>query len=178
MKKLDDKIVVAKIGKVFGIRGELLLHVLSDFPQSIKSGSTYFYERGELVIKSFDRSKSIVSFEKIDNREEARLLTNCHLYTTKDDTANTCILGKDEYFWFDIIGSSVYEDNILLGIVDDIDRFGGGDFLCVKTDMNLVAQGMPKQFLIPYTDRYIVNVENTNPKSIFVQFCKDILENS
>lgn len=176
--KINDKIVVAKIGKAFGVKGELLLHILSDFPESIKSGSTYLYDRGFLVVKSFDESRSIISFEKIDNREDARLLTNCYLYTTKDATESTCVLNEDEYFWFDIIGASIYENSELLGIVDDIDRFSSSDFLCVKTDDGLVLQGMPKKFLIPYTNRYILQVENTNPKQIFVQFCRDILENS
>ena len=49
----------------------------------------------------------------------------------------------------------------------------------VATDSALLRQKLPKTFLIPYTQRYILDVDSSSkPKVIYTKFCKEILENS
>ena len=47
----------------------------------------------------------------------------------------------------------------------------------IKTDNSLVNEGLPKVFLLPYEDNYILNVD-VNNKKIIVKDAKAILENS
>jgi 16S rRNA processing protein RimM len=64
-----------------------------------------------------------------------------------------------------------------LGIVEDIERFTAQDYLQISTSEIFVSQNMPKSFLLPYSERYIDNVDIKN-KKISVKNAKDILEAS
>ena len=183
-----DLVSVAKIGKTIGVKGELLLHVLSDFPQSIQVGNVYFVSLAkkqmkdlkwsELVIQSYDKKRSIVKFFGIDSKESAKEITNLTLYDTKERTKENCFLKEGEYFWFDLMGARIIENGEFLGSVREIERFSHNDFLWIETSKELQQKKFPKYFFIPYTKRYILEVESANPKIIYTQFCKEILESS
>ncbi|TLD89299.1 16S rRNA processing protein RimM [Helicobacter sp. MIT 05-5294] len=170
---------VAKIGRSVGFKGEVLLHLLSDFPESLQKGNTYFSQIGDLTLEYYHAKSSVAKFVQINSKESAKQITNLILYTTKSQSKEQCKLQENEFFWFDIIGSKIVEKGEVLGGVYEIERFCGQDFLSVQTDASLVAQKLPKTFLIPYTARYILEVDSMqNPKVIQTQFCKEILENS
>ena len=174
-----DWVSVAKIGRAVGVKGEVLLHLLTDFPESLKSGNTYFTQNGALTIQNYNKENSRVKFSQIDSPQKAKQITNLILYTTQDSTKEHCTLKKDEFFWFDIIGSKIIEENEILGEVSEIERLGEKELLIIKTAEELCKNGLPKSFLIPYESRYILEVEtNLNPKIIHTQLCKVILENS
>ncbi|MCH5323103.1 MAG: 16S rRNA processing protein RimM [Helicobacter sp.] len=204
--KPKDWVCVAKIGRAVGIRGEMLLHLLSDFPESLKRGCEFFCDLGTLELEYYNPKRSLVKFSQINSKEEAKTFTNLILYTTQEATKKQCLLKENEFFWFEIIGSSIIENDELLGEVVEIERFGREDYLQIKTAPALVAQKLPKSFMIPYNKRYILEVQEANqteipnalhshsnlisatsqtttaqnspPKLILVQFCKAILENS
>ena len=178
-KKIQkDWVSVAKIGRCVGVKGQVLLHLLTDFPQSIKPSCSFFTDFCDLQLESYDKNRFLAKFSNIDSKEEAQKLVNLILYTTQDSTRSLCVLKKDEFFWFDIIESKIFENNEFLGVVSEIERFGSEDYLVIKTAQNLVDRGFVRSFMIPYTKRYILEVKDTNPKEISVQFCKEILENS
>ncbi|TLE15869.1 16S rRNA processing protein RimM [Helicobacter apodemus] len=173
-----DWVSVGKVGKSVGVKGKVLLHLLSDFPETLQKDISYFTKNGELTIEAYDPINSIAKFVGIDSRESAKTITNLILYTTQEATKQYCLLREEEYFWFDIIGSFIVENGEVLGRVQEVERFCKEDFLWIQTSNELQKQSYPKYFLIPYTKRYILKVEASNPKNIHTQFCKDILENS
>jgi 16S rRNA processing protein RimM len=75
------------------------------------------------------------------------------------------------------VGSSVYEGDLLLGKVLEIERLGATDYLKLVTDESLIAKKMPNSFLIPYLDNFVLDVD-TKTKTIRVQGGFDILEAS
>ena len=190
-----DWVSVAKIGRSLGFKGDVILHLLSDFPESLKCGNTYHSHFGDLTLESYSPQKSTAKFKEINSKEEAKGITNLTLYATQAQSKEQCKLGKNEFFWFEIVGSEIVENGKLLGVVSEIERFCGQDYLSVKTASTLVAQNLPKSVLIPYTARYILEVESKTDstihsqaeskessceelKIIHTQFCKEILENS
>ncbi|WP_134044797.1 ribosome maturation factor RimM [Helicobacter pullorum] len=174
-----DWVSVAKIGRPVGVKGEVLLHLLTDFPEVLKVGDTYFSQIGDLTIQYYNKENSRIKFTQINSREIAKQFTNLILYTTQDFTKEHCKLKEDEFFWFEIIGSKILELGEILGEVCEIERFGQKDFLSIKTSHDLQAKGFPKSFLVPYEKRYIKEVDiHTTPKIIHTNFCKEILENS
>ncbi len=171
------QLTVAKIGKTVGLDGKLKLHLYTDFPEQFKKGAK-FYSLGEtLEIESYDTASSTVKFKNFNDVDSAAKLTNRTISTTLDDTRDRCRLGKDEFFWFDIVGLFVFENDENLGVVESIERYGAVDYLVVKTDAALVKSGMPKSFLIPYQDRFILSV-SLEEKRINVSYAKDILSAS
>ena len=109
--------------------------------------------------------------------DSAKTLTNKTIYTTKDETRKNCKLKKGEFFYFDVIGCEIYENNQKLGEVEDIDEVGANHLFLIKTDENLIAKGLEKSFYIPYIDVYIEKVDVEN-KKIYTKNAILILENS
>ncbi len=175
----DDFILqVAQIGKTVGLKGELKLHNKSDFPEQFKQGSNFLTsQKVKLTIQNYNQKRSLVKFVGYDNKDDASSLTNQFIFTDLKSTLKQCTLKKDEFFWFDVIGSKIIENNNILGEVISIERFEPNDYLLVKTDKSMSSLGHAIKFLIPYIDRYIINFDKQERK-IFTKDCIGILENS
>jgi len=177
MSNQSNRFQVAKLGKAVGIHGEMKFHLKTDFPEQFKPGLCFNTKRGELVIESYNPERDLVKFKGYNSAEAAKKLTNLELFVTEEQTRQAISLEEGQYFWFDIIGSSVYEGDLLLGKVSEVERLGATDYLKLDTDENLVSKKMPNSFLIPYLDNFVLEVD-TKAKIIKVQGGFDILEAS
>jgi 16S rRNA processing protein RimM len=131
---MNNLLTIATIGRVVGLKGEVKLHLHTDFDSQFKRGATFTTSKNrKLIIEKFDKNKSIVKFLGISTREDAQKLTNQTISTTIKESRKSCELNDDEYFWFDIIGCKVVDDGKTLGIVKDIQRLTANDYLEVKT---------------------------------------------
>jgi 16S rRNA processing protein RimM len=167
------KIPIAKIGKTYGVKGWQKLHLLTDFPEQFKVGATFESDKINLTIEKIDLKRNLVKFKGFDTPEDAKKLTNRVLYSTPEKTKENIKLKENEYFWFDIIGCDVIENDKLLGKVIDIERVDV-DYLVIKTDENLLKEKYPKRFLIDFK-RNVDKVDIEN-KKIFAKGAALILE--
>jgi 16S rRNA processing protein RimM len=159
----SDKLQIATIGKVVGLWGDLKLHLQSDFDEQFKAGSRFTLTNGTKVeIEKYNSAKSLVKFVGYNIREDAQKLTNQKLFTTVEETRENCQLDEGEFYWFDVVGSTVYDGDQLLGLVDEIERIGSVDYLIVKSSQELVEKELPKKFYIPYIDVYIKSFDSQN----------------
>lgn len=172
-----NRFQVAKLGKTVGLFGEMKFHLKSDFPEQFKAGAVFDSKRGELVIESYNPERDLIKFKGVNSLEAAKKLTNVDLFTTEEKTRQDIKLEAGQHFWFDIVGNSVIEGELLLGTVTEIERLGATDYLKVKTDESLISKKMPNSFLIPYLDNFVLEVD-TETKVIKVQGAFDILEAS
>jgi 16S rRNA processing protein RimM len=179
MKKDEERLPIARIGKSVGLRGEMRLNLLTDFPEQFKKGATFDSDRGPLTIVSYNSERGTVRFEEVDNVDDAKQLTNAFLYTTKAAGEAACRLKKGEYFWYQIIGLWVYdeEERTPLGRVRDIERMAGTDYLMVQTSLEEVKKGAPESFLVPYVDRYVDRVDLAEGK-IHTRGARDLMNAS
>ncbi|MDO4203325.1 MAG: ribosome maturation factor RimM [Selenomonadaceae bacterium] len=129
MKNSDKtRLRIGKIGKTHGVRGELRINSLTDFPERFE-GMTEVYVNDELMeIKSVRYQNDVVlmSFKGIENREEAAALTGRYLFVNREDAVE---LEEGEYYTIDIIGLEVYdkETGTHLGTVTDVLSTGSND---------------------------------------------------
>jgi len=173
-----DKIYVAKLGKTVGLKGQQKLHIDSDFPEQFKKNSKFTTDKNqELIIESFNTKNNVVKFIDIDTVELAKKLTNRELFVSQEDTKQMCKLQKKQFFWFDIINCVVIENEKELGIVSDVQRMPLSDYLEIKTTKTLQDQKYSNQFLLPYIDDFIIDVDIEN-KIIVVKNAIEILEAS
>ena len=170
---MKNKIPIAKIGKTYGIKGWQKIHLLTDFPEQFKENTTFESDKINLTIEKIDLKRKLVKFKGIDTPEDAKKLTNRLLYTTEEQTKENIKLKENEYFWFDILGCDVVENDTLLGKVTDIERVDV-DYLVVQTDKELVNKGFPKRFLIDFK-RHVKEVD-VEQKKITTNGAIDILE--
>ncbi len=174
---MNKEIKIARIGRSIGLKGELKIHLDTDFPEQFKKGSSFDTDTSRVTIESYSEDRGVVKFKNIDNKDEASKFTNQSLYTTLEETKNSCSLGKEEYFWFDVIECLIYEDGKLLGVVEEIERISNIDYLHIKSSQELIDRSYSKSFLIPYMDRYIKNID-IEKKCIETTGAFDILEAS
>lgn len=172
-----NNLTIATIGKSVGLWGEVKLHLHTDFEEQFKKGSTFITDKNQkLTIENYNPQRGVVKFLGITTLDDAKRLTNQKLLCSEEDSRKACKLEDGEYFWFDIIGCKVVEDDKILGVVKDIQRITANDMLEVKTDKALVNQGLEKSFLIPYVkDVYIDRVDLEN-KTIYTKDAYSLLE--
>ena len=171
---MNNNFPIAKIGKAFGVKGWVKIHPLTDFPEQFKAGATFESDKITLTIEHINRKNNTIKFIGYNTPEEAKKLTNRHLYSNENQSKENIKLKKDEWFWFDIIGCEVYEEDKLLGIVDDINRINDIDYIVVNINSDLGYK--QKRFLFDFKRHIIdVNIEN---KKIYVKNTIPILEAS
>ncbi len=169
---------IATLGKSVGLRGDMKLHIKTDFPEQFKKNATFYITpEKQITIESVNFQRGTVKLQGCNTPEEAKKFTNAKLHTTIERTRKECKLEEGQHFWFDIEGCDVYEDGRLLGEVVEIERILDTDYLKIRTAEELVAQKLPKSFLLPYDDRCIVAVD-TVAKKIEATGAYDILEAS
>ena len=177
---MDEKIYVAKLGRTVGLKGQMKIYIESDFPEQFKKGVKLFTNKNQaLEIETINFNNSTVKFVGINDIDIAKKYTNNTLFTTYEQSKAKCKLGKNQFFWYDIKGCKVYENNICLGVVIDINRFPSDDYLTIKTDEKLLKYNKKtaKDFLIPYNKNFIISVD-IEKKVIGVKNSLDILEAS
>ncbi|WP_457606111.1 ribosome maturation factor RimM [Nitratifractor sp.] len=173
----NERFFIAQVGRTVGLRGDLKLHLHTDFPQQFRKGVTLSSNCGDLTIADYNPARGTIRFEGYESVEAAKPLTNAKLYSDEEKTRELCPLEEGEHYWFDIIGSEVVEEGRRLGEVREIQRMLDTDYLLVSTDSSLVEQGLTESFLIPYIDRYLQAVD-PEAKRIETQDAYAILESS
>jgi 16S rRNA processing protein RimM len=174
----EDLLHIATLGKTVGVKGDMKLHIKTDFPEQFQKNTTFYISPTQTVtLADVNMKRGTIRLEGCNSLEEAKRYTNAKLYTTIEQTRSTCTLDDGQYFWFDIQGCSVYEEEKLLGKVIEIERILENDYLKIETDTALVEKKLPKTFLIPYLDNFVQKVDIKN-KTIHVSGAYDILEAS
>ncbi len=172
---MSKLLTIATIGKAVGLWGEVKLHLHTDFDSQFQKGSIFTTNKNKkLTIEYYNHERNLVKFLGISTREDASKLTNQTLSSSIEDSRKVCELGEDEYFWFDIIGCKVVDDDKTLGVVKDIQRFSINDYLEIKTSDEFKSYA--NSFLIPYVkDIYIDRVDLEN-KTIYTKDAFGLLE--
>ncbi len=176
---MSNEVFVAKIGKTVGLNGQLKLHIDSDFPEQFSKNSQFNTNKNTtLTIENFNSKNNVVKFKNIDTIDDAKKIINQQLFTTLKDTKNNCKLDNGQFFWFDLVGCNIIENNKILGKIVEVQRYPQNDYFEIETSKKLIDEkNLSKIFLIPYIKEYILNVDIKN-KSILVQGAFDILEAS
>ena len=173
----NDSALIAQIGRTIGLWGDLKFHIFTDFPEQFKVGKTFKSNRGDLTISDINMKRGTIRFSGYESIDSAKKLTNVKLFSDEAQTKENCELGEGQHFWFDVIGCVVKQDELILGQVEEIQRMADTDYLSIKTDKWLVEEGLSKNFLLPYIERYIIKVD-TEEKIVYTKDAKDILEAS
>ncbi len=187
IENLENLIEVGKLGRTIGFDGAFVFHSSSDFLSFLQPKTKLFLQNiylqnleSVLTIKSFShtKTKNIISFEEITSKEQAQRYVNAKVFTTQEATRELCALDEGEFFYFDVIGCKILENDVLLGEVADIERIGNVDYFIIKTATQIKATTQkPKTFMLPYIDRYVKSID-INQKEIHTTNAKDILEQS
>jgi len=130
-----ERLVVGQIRGFHGLAGTVRVESLTDRPEDrFVVGHTLFVEGEdrELTIVAADRDTVgwRMRFAEVGDRTAAELLRDVYLEAIVEPGEE---LPRGEYYWHDVIGSSVTDvDGASLGEVVDIYRAGGAEVLLVR----------------------------------------------
>lgn len=155
-------LVVGKLGKPHGVRGEIVMEVYTDFPERIQSGVTVFLGSNYLplqVIKCRPHPRGLLmSFDGYQTREEVAELRNKLMYVR---TADRPQLDAGEYYHHQLLGMHMIdEEDRILGTVVRILETGANDVYVVKDETGA-------EFLIPAIEAVILEINLESNQILF-----------
>ena len=130
----DGRIVIGRIGAAHGIHGELRVIPLTDFPERFPALREVMVGDELLHIESVkpQGKNFLMRFREYTVREDAQRLTGRLLTVARADAAP---LDEGEYYVFDIVGLTVYdEEDNELGTVENVIRTGSNDVYAVRAE--------------------------------------------
>ena len=165
-------LTVGQVVRTIGLKGEVKIYPSTHFRDTrFKKGARVFLlnEQNEiekeLTIKMHHTNGDCdnLIFEEISSIEEAEKINKKYLFVEK----NPEFLGKNEYFYSDLIGMKVDFDNGQpIGVVKAIEEYSSYATLRVKTS--------GKDVLIPFVKAFILSV-SLEDKHITVKFIEGLL---
>ena len=154
-----DRIIIGKIGAPFGVRGEMRIVSLTDFPER-------FFDMNELTIedkvfqieKAREDHKSILmKFSGVNSPEDAALLRGKVITVSREELSP---LAEGEYYTFDIIGLRVHSTSgESLGEVKNVLQTGSNDVYEVKDEAG-------KEILVPALKKVVKLIDIENKKMV------------
>ena len=167
-----DFLTVGQIVRTIGLKGEVKVYPSTHFRDTrFKKGSRVFLLNEnneiekELTIKLHRTNGDCdnLIFEEISSIEEAEKINKKYLFVEK----NPEILGKNEYFYSDLVGmKAVFDNGKEIGVVSKIEEYNSYATLRVKTS--------GKDVLIPFVNAFIKDVSLEN-KLITVNYIEGLL---
>jgi 16S rRNA processing protein RimM len=158
-------LLVGSIGKPHGIKGWLKINSYTEPTTNIllyqpwhltKSENNDSFHSIEIEDYQVYHQHLLVQFADCLTPEAARLLTHHKIYVERYKLAP---LSETEYYWADLEGLKVYnDDNIYLGVVQTLLATGANDVLIVEGE---------KRYLIPFLlDNTIKSIDLEQQKMI------------
>lgn len=129
-----EYLLVGSLRRPHGVRGEMVMEVLTDFPERLKPETKVFVgpSRNPVVIEGarIHGEGLLIKFEGVGTPEEAGRYRNQAVYVTAGDRPP---LPDGQFYEHQVIGFSVVEDesNELIGTLSGIMRTGANDVYVV-----------------------------------------------
>ena len=130
----DGRIVIGRVGAAHGIHGDLRIIPLTDFPERFTALREVMVG-DELLHVAHVKPQGknfLMRFREYTVREDAQRLTGRLLTVARAEAAP---LDEGEYYVFDIVGLTVYdEEDNELGSVENVLRTGSNDVYAVRSE--------------------------------------------
>jgi 16S rRNA processing protein RimM len=155
-----DLITIGKIVAPHGVRGDVRIFPLTDFPERFHELKTvYVDDVGQLKLESARPHKKFIllKFTGIDTMNEAAPLSSKLIKIRREDVVK---LPEGQYYIFDIIGLNVFnEQGELLGVITDVLQPG-------SNDVYVVEQQDKKELLVPAIKDVVKQIDIAGKKML------------
>jgi 16S rRNA processing protein RimM len=165
-------LLIARIGKTRGLRGEFFLRSFAEDPQSLNTFTKFYTMNSSLMEEvEFEYIKTananiISKIKSIDDIDAMKLFGQKDVYILRSELPQ---LDENEAYWFELIGMNVINlDDKNLGIVEIVNNYGASDILEVNP-----ASDTKEKILIPFIrNKFIISI-NKSKNSILVDWEED-----
>jgi len=170
-----DARLIGIVGKAHGIKGEVNVMLLTDYPDSIIKGSAVYLDKycsRKMIIENIvlrmkkGRASAIIKFEGISDREIAEDMKGRELYRSPQDCP---VLDSGEFWVDDLEGCIVHLDHgEVLGIVKEVQEIPSNQNLIIRledkdSNINGASGGL---LYVPLINDYIKSIDIKEKKII------------
>jgi 16S rRNA processing protein RimM len=147
-------LAVGKLGRTYGIKGEMFMDVLTDFPERLKPGMTLYAGQNNQPLKLCSLrphgGKTLVAFEGASTREQAQQLVNQVVKVRAEGLPD---LPEGEYYHHQLLGLRVFaDDGQELGRLEQILETGANEVYLVRAPDG-------QELLLPAIDEVILAID-------------------
>lgn len=147
-------IAVGRLRRPHGVKGEIFMSVLTDFPERLRPGKRVFVgeDHRPMTIASLrpHQNALLVSFRGIGTSEEIGQFRNQYVFVRKSDLPK---LPEGEYYHHELLGLTLVDENDQpLGVLEEILETGANDVYLVRTPDG-------KDLLIPAIPDVVLDVD-------------------
>lgn len=159
---LEQYILIGKMGKPFGLKGEFVFHLYSDklddiyhFNQLFTKKEDSFFPIPDISFK-IQGKKIIAKIKNINNLDNVHKIINQEVYILKQDLPG---LDENEYYYVDLIGCSAYYLDNKFGLIRNVVNYGATDLFEIEDESG-------KTVMIPFLNDRIIKI-NIDKKEIY-----------
>ncbi len=157
-------ICIGKIHRTHGIKGDVILDPITDFPERIRKGRAVFAgEQHKPLTIARVREKApylIVGFKELEDETKAAEFRNQYLYVKASDLPK---LPEGQYYFHQLIGLDALDKaGGHVGVLTEIIETGANDVYVIRTDSG-------KEELVPAIPQHILKVD-IDAKQISIDF--------
>jgi len=148
-------VTVGRVLRPHGVRGEVVVEVLSDIPDRFQKGSRVLGVREGAPAKPplpltvatgrVHKTGAVVRFEGYDDRDRAEELRGLDLEVSRAEVPEA---GPGTYYQFELLGCLCRDHGEELGRVVEVNEDGGGVMLIVEGEGRRVPVPFVKEFLL------------------------------
>lgn len=152
----EDLVTVGKVLKPHGVRGEIRVQILTDFPERFEDTAELWLvspegatERRKVVGARFHSSWVLLKLEGISDPETVGRYRNWLLAVPEDDL---CELDEDEYWHFELEGLEVRDESgAVLGHLKEVLPTPAHDLYAIE--------GLQGEILIPAVGEFVLSID-------------------
>ncbi len=164
-KGLPESVVVGRVLRPHGVRGEVVVDVISDVPDRFRPGaqivvSTGAGQREIATVASVGQAGSAarIKLEGVDDRDTAETLRGAVFEVQREEVPSA---PEGSYYYFELVGCQCRDEaEGELGSVVEILEDGGGLLLKVESEH--------RELLLPFVNAYLREVDIQGRR---IEFC-------
>ncbi len=154
-------IAIGKLRRTHGVLGEILMDILTDFPERFNVGSQVFVGTRHVsyTVRSFrfNRNTGLIAFDGLDDCDEASILRNQMVFGLTEDAPR---LAEGEFYHHEILGVKVVDEaGKLIGTLSEILQTGANDVYVVKSENG-------KEILLPAIKSVVLSIDLAENKMV------------
>ncbi len=161
----EEFVTVGRLGRPWGVKGEIFVTPLTDFPERFVNIEEIFvsskndWEKKKVVSSKFISGRPVLLFENINSPEQASRLTNRYLAIPKNMVRQ---LPEGSNYIYDLIDCQVIDEKTgeAIGKITEVELFPANDVYMIETNDGKIKS-------LPVIERYVKKVD-ADSKKVFV----------
>jgi 16S rRNA processing protein RimM len=147
-------VVIGKFRRPHGIRGEIIMTVLTDFPELLVPGQTVYaserYHPYRIKEVRWHGADLLVSLQELPDRTAVEIFRNVMVYMKAEELPT---LSEGEYFLHQLVGLEVHTDQDQhLGRIKEILITGANDVYLIESEEG-------KEILLPVIEEVVLEID-------------------